>query len=62
MVNGMSRNCLKEEEDPGRFELSDEQRERVKDLLPGKASDPERFGESNSVFQRFNRWAKKDVW
>ena len=23
---------------------------------------PERFGESNSVFQRFNRWAKKGVW
>ena len=23
---------------------------------------PERFGEWNSVFQRFNRWAKKGVW
>ena len=23
---------------------------------------PERFGESNSVFQRFKRWAKKGVW
>lgn len=23
---------------------------------------PERFGKWNSVFQRFNRWAKKGVW
>ena len=23
---------------------------------------PERFGPWNSVFQRFNRWAKKGVW
>jgi len=23
---------------------------------------PERFGNWNSVFQRFNRWAKKGVW
>ena len=23
---------------------------------------PERFGNWNSVFQRFNRWAKNDVW
>ncbi len=23
---------------------------------------PERFGHWNSVFQRFNRWAKKGVW
>ena len=23
---------------------------------------PERFGNWNSVFQRFNRWAKGDVW
>lgn len=23
---------------------------------------PERFGKPNSVFQRFNRWAKKGVW
>ena len=23
---------------------------------------PERFGDWNSVFQRFNRWAKKGVW
>lgn len=73
-----------------RFELSDEQWERVRDLLPGKPGDagrrgednrlfldavlwivrtgapwrdlPERFGEWNSVFQRFSRWAKKGVW
>ena len=23
---------------------------------------PERFGKPNSVFQRFNRWAKRGVW
>jgi putative transposase len=23
---------------------------------------PERFGEWNSVFQRFNRWSKRSVW
>ncbi len=73
-----------------RFELSDEQWERVEGLLPGRPGTagrsgedhrlfldavlwvlrtgapwrdlPERFGESNSVFQRFNRWAKKGVW
>ena len=73
-----------------RFELSDEQWERVEGLLPGRPESPgrsgddnrlfleavlwiartgapwrdlpERFGESNSVFQRFNRWAKKRVW
>jgi len=73
-----------------RFELSDEQWERVQGLLPGKPGDPgrsgednrlfldavlwivrtgapwrdlpERFGEWNSVFQRFNRWAKQGVW
>ena len=73
-----------------RFELSDEQWERVEVLLPGRPGSPgrsgddnrlfldavlwiartgapwrdlpERFGESNSIFQRFNRWAKKGVW
>jgi transposase len=73
-----------------RFELSDEQWQRVEGLLPGRPGSPgrsadnnrlfldavlwiartgapwrdlpERFGESNSVFQRFNRWAKKGVW
>ena len=73
-----------------RFELSDEQWNRVQDLLSGKPGDavrrgeahrlfldavlwivrtgapwrdlPERFGESNRVFQRFHRWAKKGVW
>ena len=72
------------------FELSDEQWERVKGLLPGRPGSPgrsgddnrlfleavlwiartgapwrdlpERFGESNNVFQRFNRWVKKGVW
>ena len=73
-----------------RFELSDEQWQRVEGLLPGRPGNPgrsgdnnrlfleavlwivrtgapwrdlpERFGDWNSVFQRFNRWAKKGVW
>lgn len=73
-----------------RFELTDEQWQRVEGLLPGRggcpgrsAEDnrlfldavlwiartgapwrdlPERFGPWNSVFQRFNRWAKNGVW
>lgn len=73
-----------------RHEVTDEQWNRIKDLLPGKAGDPgrtakdnrlfinavlwiaktaapwrdlpERFGEWNSVFQRFNRWCKRGVW
>ena len=73
-----------------RHEISDEQWDKVKDLLPGKPGDPgrtaqdnrnflnavlwiaktgapwrdlpERFGSWNSVFQRFNRWAKRGVW
>ena len=73
-----------------RHEISDEQWDKVKDLLPGKPGDPgrtaednrrflnavlwiaktgapwrdlpERFGPWNSVFQRFNRWAKHGVW
>ena len=73
-----------------RFELSDEQWQRVECLLPGPPGSPgrsgdnnrlfleavlwivrtgapwrdlpERFGDWNSVFQRFNRWAKKGVW
>ena len=73
-----------------RYELSDEQWQRIELLLPGRegcpggrAEDnrlfvnaivwmartgapwrdlPERFGHWNSVFQRFNRWAKSGVW
>lgn len=73
-----------------RYELSDEEWERVRDLLPGRAGLPgrtaadnrlflnavfwiartgapwrdlpERFGNPNSVFQRFSRWAKRGVW
>ena len=73
-----------------RYELSDSEWERIKDLLPGKQSDvgrtaednrtflnavfwiarcgapwrdlPERYGNWNSVYQRFNRWSKKGVW
>jgi transposase len=73
-----------------RFEITDEQFHRIKDLLPGKAGDPgvtardnrlfidavlwiartgapwpdlpERFGKFDTVYQRFNRWAKRGVW
>jgi putative transposase len=72
-----------------RFELSDEEWQRIRDLLAGKEGDPgvtadnrrfieavlwiartgapwrdlpERFGNWNSVFQRFNRWSQKGVW
>ena len=73
-----------------RYEITDEQWERIEDLLPGKVSDrgrtaednrrfingvlwiarsgapwrdlPERYGNWNTVFQRFNRGAKKGIW
>jgi transposase len=73
-----------------RPQLSDEQWERIKDMLPGKKSDsgvtakdnrlfveavlwiartgsPWRdmydcFGKWHSVYVRYDRWAKKDVW
>jgi len=73
-----------------RHEIADDQWERIKDLLPGKVTDPgvtaqdnrlfvnavlwiaktgagwrdlpERFGRWNSVWRRFDRWAKKGVW
>ena len=73
-----------------RYELSDEEWQRIEQLLPGKEGDPgahgqdnrrfvnaviwiartsapwrdlpERFGEWNSVYQRFNRWSKSGVW
>ena len=73
-----------------RHAISDEQWERIKDLLPGRpgirgrtAADnrlfvdavlwigktgapwrdlPDRFGDWNSTFRRFDRWAKKGVW
>jgi transposase len=73
-----------------RFELTDEQWEKIKHLLPGKAGDsgrtakdnrlfldavlwtartgaqwrdlPARFGNWNSIYQRFNRWAKAGRW
>lgn len=73
-----------------RHELTDAQWEAIKDLLPGKASDPgrtagdnrlfvnavlyvlktgvpwadlpERFGNSNSVWRRFDRWCEKGIW
>ena len=73
-----------------RYGLRDDQWDRIKDLLPGKAGDsgrtaqdnrlfidavlwiartgshwrelPAEFGPWNSVFVRYNRWAKKGVW
>jgi transposase len=33
-----------------RYELSDAQWERIKDLLPGKAGDPGRSGKDNRSF------------
>ena len=73
-----------------RHEITDYQWDAIKDLLPGKESDPgatakdnrlfvnavmwiaktgapwrdlpERFGNWNSVFQRFNRWCKSGVF
>ncbi len=73
-----------------RHEITDEQWDAIKDLLPGQEGDPgvtakdnrlfinaimwiaktgapwrdlpERFGNWNSVFQRFNRWCKAGVF
>ncbi len=73
-----------------RYEITDEQFERIAPLLSGKPGDPgrnardnrqfinavlwiartgapwpdlpERFGNYDSVYQRFNRWAKKGRW
>jgi transposase len=75
---------------PHRHAISDDNWERIKDLLPGKAGDPgvtardnrlfldavlwvaktgapwrdlpERFGPWNSVWKRFDRWARKGRW
>ena len=73
-----------------RHAIADDNWERIKDLLPGKAGDPgvtakdnrlfidavlwiaktgapwrdlpERFGNWNSVWKRFDRWARKGRW
>jgi len=73
-----------------RYELTDQQYERIEPLLSGKPGDPgrnaednrrfinavywiartgapwadlpERFGKYDTVYQRFNRWAKKGRW
>lgn len=73
-----------------RHAIRDEDWERIKDLLPGRAGQrgvtakdnrlfidavlwiaktgapwrdlPERFGNWNSVWRRFDRWARKGVW
>ncbi len=75
---------------PHRYEITDQQYERLLPLLSGKPGDPgrnahdnrrfinavvwiartgapwaelpERFGKYDTVFQRFNRWAKKGRW
>src|ERR1700728_326485 len=73
-----------------RHAITDGKWDRIKDLLPGKKSDPgvtaldnrlfidavlwiaktgapwrdlpERFGNFNSVWRRFDRWSRKGVW
>jgi putative transposase len=73
-----------------RYELTDQQYQRIEPLLSGKPGDPgrnaennrrfmnavywiartgapwadlpERFGKYDTVYQRFNRWAKKGRW
>ena len=73
-----------------RHAISDEDWDRIKDLLPGRAGTPgtrardnrlfvdavlwigktgapwrdlpERFGNWNSAFRRFSRWARRGVW
>ena len=73
-----------------RHAIRDEDWDRIKDLLPGRAGQrgvtakdnrlfidavlwvgktgapwrdlPERFGKWNSVWRRFDRWARKGVW
>ncbi len=75
---------------PYRHAIRDEDWERIKDLLPGRAGQPgrnardnrlfidavlwiaktgapwrdlpERFGKWDSVFRRFDRWARKGIW
>ena len=73
-----------------RHALTDEQWDRIQDLLPGKLGDPgrsgqdnrlfvdavlyvaktgvpwrdlpERFGNWNSLWRRFDRWCEKGIW
>jgi len=73
-----------------RYEISDEQWERIQTLLPGRKGHvgataldnrrfvngclwilrsgapwrdlPERYGDWNSTYRRFSRWAKSGVW
>ena len=40
----------------GRYELSEPQWERIKDLLPGKAGDPGRSGKDNRLFVNGVLW------
>jgi transposase len=82
--------CEDEGAMPHRHAIRDEDWERIKDLLPGRAGQPgvtardnrlfidavlwiaktgapwrdlpERFGHWNSVWRRFDRWARKGTW
>ena len=73
-----------------RYEITDQQWQKIELLLPGKAGDvgrtavdnrlfinavvwiarsgapwrdlPERFGNWNSVYRRFRRWAQEEIW
>jgi transposase len=42
-----------------RYELSDAQWERIKDLLPGKAGDPGRSGKDNGLFVNGVLWVPR---
>lgn len=39
-----------------RYEISDENGERIRDLLPGKASDPDRTAKDNRLFINAVLW------
>jgi transposase len=69
VVAGLTPNSRGEEAVLRRHELTDDQWNAIKNLLPGKEGDPgvtakdnRLFGQWHNVFQRFNRWCKKGVF